>query len=131
MIYLAHRNRKRTKALYSFIGFLERISINMLSRKSFKNILGMEGCYFNKVKDKELLAFNCDVRVLALSEATWTNTVNHYFADFVERIEKIRKDKIINIPLKKVYLANGITYRNNIISRYNENEYYVEIKMTS
>ena len=24
MIYLAHRNRKRTKALYSFIGFSER-----------------------------------------------------------------------------------------------------------
>ena len=29
MIYLAHRNRKRTKALYSFIGFLERLTIDL------------------------------------------------------------------------------------------------------
>ena len=29
MIYLAHRNRKRTKTLYSFIGFSERYNVTV------------------------------------------------------------------------------------------------------
>lgn len=58
------------------------ISIFKLSRKAYKNILGMCGLY------AKLANFdNLNDRISALSEANWTNPMNHNCKDFVKRIK--------------------------------------------
>lgn len=58
------------------------ISILKLSRKAYKNILGMCGLY-TKLANFD----NLNARISALSEANWTNPVNHDCKDFVKRIK--------------------------------------------
>lgn len=58
------------------------ISILKLSRKAFKNILGMCGLYYNLAN-----LDNLNDRISALSEANWTNPMNHNCKDFVKRIK--------------------------------------------
>ena len=58
------------------------ISILKLSRKAYKNILGMCGLY-TKLANFD----NLNARISALSEANWTNPMNHNCKDFVKRIK--------------------------------------------
>ena len=109
------------------------IHLTGLNRKAIKNILGMECCIWTEwVDNNKMLEFNLTPRLQAFSEASWTNTVNHDFTNFIDRIENNNDFyKHYDLPKapKKIYLAHGNTYRSNLSKTYRGTQKEIEFEM--
>ena len=78
--------------------------------------------------------FILNPRLFAFSEASWTNTINHDFTSFVERVESSNDFfKYYNIKRapKHIYLARGEKYRQKVSKLYRANEKEIEMKMAN
>ena len=110
------------------------IHLTTLNRKAYKNIKGMECCIWSEWIDNcDMLEFNTNPRLFAFSEAAWTNTVNHDFSNFIERIENQQSFyKYYNLTYapKNIYLARGAKYRSNISKLYRGTQKEIELQMS-
>jgi hexosaminidase len=111
------------------------IHLTGLSRKAYKNILGMESCIWTEwIDNTKMLEFNTTPRLFAFSEACWTNATNKDFTSLIERMEKAKDFyEFYNLTKasKKIYLAHGNEYRANISKTYRGTEKEVELKMNN
>lgn len=111
------------------------IHLTGLKRKAIKNIIGMECCLWTEwTRSKEKMDFITNPRLFAFSEASWTNTINHDFTSFVERVEKnddfFKYYNIKRAP-QHIYLARGEKYRQKVSKLYRDNEKEIEMKMAN
>ena len=111
------------------------IHLTGLSRKAYKNILGMESCIWTEwIDNTKMLEFNTTPRLFAFSEACWTNATNKDFTSLIERMEKAKDFyEFYNLTKasKKIYLAHGNEYRANISKIYRGTEKEIELKMNN
>ena len=111
------------------------IHLTGLSRKAYKNILGMESCIWTEwIDNTKMLEFNTTPRLFAFSEACWTNATNKDFTSLIERMEKAKDFyEFYNLTKasKKIYLAHGNEYRANISKTYRGTEKEIELKMNN
>ena len=111
------------------------ISLKGLNRKAFKHIIGMECCLWTEwTRSNEKMDFITNPRLFAFAEATWTNTINHDFTSFVERVENsddfYNYYKLVRSP-KKIYLARSEKYRKELSKTYREKDKEIELKMAN
>ncbi len=109
------------------------IHLTSLKRNAYKNILGMECCLWSEwVENNNILEFQIMPRLMAFSEASWTNTINHDFTNFVEIVENMEEFynyyNLVRAP-KKIYLAKGNEYRNKISKLYRGTEKEIEYNL--
>ena len=109
------------------------IHLDKLSKKAYKNILGMECCIWTEwILNDKMLEFNLNPRLFAFAETSWTNTINRDFKGLVERIENqddFYKYYNLTHATKKIYLARGEKYRKEISNRYRGKEKDVELSL--
>lgn len=109
------------------------IHLTGLKRNAIKNILGMECCIWTEwVDNTKMLEYNLFPRFFAFAEASWTSTINHDFTDFINRIENqhdFYKYYDLTFASKKMYIARGESYRQNMSKRYRGVEKEVELIM--
>lgn len=110
------------------------LHLTNLKKNAYKNILGMECCLWSEwVDNPKMLEFNIMPRLLAFSEASWTNTKNHDFTNFVLRVESFEDFysyyDLVRAP-KKIYLANGQKYKENISKLYRGVEKEIEFNLS-
>ena len=111
------------------------IHLTNLSRKAYKNIKGMEFCIWTEwIDNNKMLEFNLNPRLFAFAEAAWTNTINHDFTNFIERIENNKEFyehyNIFPAP-KKIYIAHGNKYRQELSKTFRGTEKEIELKMAN
>ena len=81
-----------------------------------------------------MLEINLNPRLFAFAEAAWTNTINHDITYFNERIENNKEFyehyNIFPAP-KKIYIAHGNKYRQELSKTFRGTEKEVELKMAN